>query len=1019
MKTWFLVDLICSIPIYTLLNSLETKCPKNNNYIGFNSENHSHFYDIHLDKKQYILLLIKVIKILKIFGKNIAALKLKDIFIEVEFLYYWGDVFIYSFFFLSFLNLFSCMFIFLGRNIIDSWIFIDNFQEKSFLDIYIGSVYYLIMTVTTVGYGDIIGSSINEIIFQIVMVIAGTCIYSWIISSVSNYVKKMNEKYIKYEEKIQVLEEIRINNPHMTEKLYNKILRLINYRKYHEEENEKNIILESIPNSLKNALIIEMYKTYINGFSFFKDIENREFKVKIISKLTPLNGIKGDILIQEGEKIEEIIFIKSGILSLEIWLDMTSPEESIQNYLNKNGFISQKFPYDTLLKLSLKSNKSSIIQSNSNNKKTNFNFNNYIFEKIYNKNEEVSNENNKIKLKILEIRKNEHFGDVFMFLNKKSPLYVKVNSRKADLLLLKKLDIFSISDRYPDIWKTIIKKPLENSKIIANLTLKALTTFCNLNGIKTKIFKKKRYNIYFPNYYLIPIINKRKNNLIKIQTKNNINKLINNNIEENNKEKEESDINGKSNNKIYNLDYQTEIDKKSGNDIQFKKAKENNYLDNSIISFNNKTKKSNFVKNIKNDGNDLQNNNNIKEKGGALKSLFSNKRNSFGINTKEVKSSNNSILEKENKNIKFNKSNINDNKKYFSSESINDEILPGENFDIHIYEDEKPKNINNIFNSQKVFKEKIFINNLNIYGLNYKEIPLMKKYNNNFIQKSKNIFNNLNISSTSCFEIRASYENINTISLNKYISDDNLREETKHFLQEKCNIIQSKKENDNDFNKVLTNQHSENNNSNTSILQSKTLLLNNISDQRFINKSSIQIKDYSFLKKPYNNKIKNSATKKLFSKKDKNIIMKNSTINFKFKKFYENKNNPEEIKRTNTSKSYMKNNFNISEPKQFFQIQKGTTSERQNFQFKNKNNQSKLKYKDKNRPNTKNKKKKKLNELDIISSNIFNTSLNLNQPDTFYAGLFNQLIIKDNMKLKGSKLKESKLKSENNNDFIE
>ena len=107
------------------------------------------------------------------------------------------------------------------------------------------------MTVTTVGYGDLLGKSINEIIFQIIMVMAGTCIYSWLISSVSNYVKKMNEKNIKYEEKIQILEEIKLTC-HINEKLYNNILRLINYRKYHEEETEKNIILQSLPNTLRN-----------------------------------------------------------------------------------------------------------------------------------------------------------------------------------------------------------------------------------------------------------------------------------------------------------------------------------------------------------------------------------------------------------------------------------------------------------------------------------------------------------------------------------------------------------------------------------------------------------------------------------------------------------------------------------------------------------------------------------------------------------------------------------------------
>jgi len=52
-----------------------------------------------------------------------------------------------------------------------------------------------------------------------------------------------------------------------------------------------------------------------------------------------------------------------------------------------------------------------------------------------------------------------------MFLNKKSPVYVRVKSNKADLLLLKKLDALKISSNYPNIWKSILKKPLENNKL--------------------------------------------------------------------------------------------------------------------------------------------------------------------------------------------------------------------------------------------------------------------------------------------------------------------------------------------------------------------------------------------------------------------------------------------------------------------------------------------------------------------------------------------------------------------------
>lgn len=238
-----------------------------------------------------------------------------------------------------------------------------------------------------------------------------------------------------------------------------------------------------------------MYKSYINEFSFFRNIENREFIVQVISKFNPILGIKGDILVQEGEYFEDLIFIKSGYLSLELWINMIYPTDSIENYLIRNGFINNL----KIKKVKSKkpSDKSLISEDNYNNS----NINPLI-------------EHNIKKLKILDIRANEHFGDVFMFLNKKSPFYMRVNSKKADLLFLKKLDALNISYKFPNIWKNIIKKTLSNVKNITNITYKVITAFCNINGIKIKYFKQKK-NKNYPSYYLIPNLKKIKISSIK------------------------------------------------------------------------------------------------------------------------------------------------------------------------------------------------------------------------------------------------------------------------------------------------------------------------------------------------------------------------------------------------------------------------------------------------------------------------------------------------------------------------
>ena len=975
LKTWFLFDLISSIPIYTILNTYEGKCIIDNIFNDsklINNGMHSYHYNINLNNMHYILLLLKVIKTLKIFKRNIALNKIRKYCNEINFFNNWGDVLLYVFFFVSFLNLAASIFIFLGRNIFESWIYLNDLKEKNFNDIYIGAIYYLVMTVTTVGYGDVLGNSITEIIFQIIMVIVGTCIYSWIISSVSNYVKKMNERNIKYEEKIQILEEIKLNS-HINKNLYNKIIRLLNYRKYHEEENEKNIILESVPNALKNTLLIEMYKTYINEFTFFKGIENRDFIVQIISKLSPIIGTKGDILIQEGEYIEEIIFVKNGVLSLEVWIDMIFPEESIHNYLIENGFIDLKG--GSFFKSSSKYSKNSTINPFSrSNLERNTTFNQY-FERIDNKNEIALNGNKK-KLKILDIRKNEHFGDVFMFLNKKSPLYVRVHSRVVDLLFLKKLDAISISDRYPDIWKNVIKKPLENSKIISSLTIKTLSTFCNLYGIKTKLFRKKNKKKFFPKYYLKPSINKKSFNSFKRSTYSH--------------SKREKEIRKVESSKFTKKKGGYNLQQLLRDKIELINKNKPNLNENSAFTFYN----NNSGKNNNQQSKNLESNSDNKSK---IKSALQQGKNDYKIfvskyedNDKEISqimnvTQNDSVSVSKSFNISKNNTintaynnrdkNIEQQKQKESIDmSVNDEILPEEIFNLQIYEDEKPNGkINNL---QKILPDNIYINNLNI---NYMGVPL-KQNTHETEKKEKKTFDKLSISSSiSTLTINSSYENINEITAHRYINNIELRMETRHFLLEKCNINKNAKssqiyKNKNFYGKFLNVRNYSKNASNNLSLYSSSIHHNNINRINSRNNYASEI-----IRKTVTNEFNNKLSyetlndfRKLLSKSEKSI----ANLPPGSKKF-EKALSSNSVASLGLMKSKVDNTFDSLNDIDINATRKKT-----------KINNSKL------------RKKQQLKELDIISSNIQKSSQNLHHPDLFYAGLFNDLMFKDYPQLK-------------------
>ena len=464
----------------------------------------------------------KIFKILKVRNKqkNVTFNFLFDLFSENYFLEKLVDNLMdFTFCFLAF-HFFICLNIFLSKNTFPNWMIENKTDDKSLLQNYIASSYSLTETLTTVGYGDIVCQSNIERIFQIFFLAIGVVAYSYLISSFGNLFKNESQSSIKYNNNMKILEEIRVDYPNMPYKLYNKIYNHIESRNMAEKKSDSNILTNSLPFNLKNALLLIMYQNDIKHFKFFRNCENSNFIIQVLSNFVPATSKKYEILVYEGEMIEDIVIVKDGRLSLEAAIDMEDPETSIQNYFNNNfkGITTDK----ELKKLNegKRESTSQIIQSNKTQdfdkaknvlnhavkKQANYLFNEAcdepsILDKTKNdinrkegkmmntgidylKHEPIKNEKGNFKyIKILDIRKNENFGGLYMFMRRPSPLSLKVRSKFADLYLLPKKEVFSIAKNYNNIWSKIHKKDFHNMLSIKHQTFNILNKFIEMNGI--------------------------------------------------------------------------------------------------------------------------------------------------------------------------------------------------------------------------------------------------------------------------------------------------------------------------------------------------------------------------------------------------------------------------------------------------------------------------------------------------------------------------------------------------------
>ena len=502
---FFIFDLIEAIPIYSIVRLFIKKIDKI--YYGFSEEKLKIFIP---------LLLIKPFKIFKnLRRKHNKALE--DFYTYLSENYYLEKLakfLIYFIVFFLFVHIFICLHIFFAFQSFPNWIDHINITNEAFFDKYITSLYFMVTTMTTVGYGDIICISHIERIYHIILLFIGTLFYTFLVSKIGNYLREESHEQNKLDKDLNILENLRITYPTMPFKLYTKIkshlLSIFNKRK----KTGVSLLINGIPDAIKNDLLFKIYSNVINGFKIFKNVENSNFIYQILTSFIPIISKKEEIIVLEGEMIQNIVFVKDGRLSIEIAIDINDPYTSIKKYAEIN-FIG-------ISKQEEKKNYTLIGRLNSVKTKKNFNdlkteINNILFDnkKLSLINNSINNNGISVDLgrmdfsrndidynekknyqiiKVLDIRKNEHYGDIHIFMEKPSPFTLKTKSRIGELLLLRKHDAIVISKNFPNIWRRIQNKSFHNLVSIKNLTFKILKQYYNTH-LSNKNSRDKSVNL--------------------------------------------------------------------------------------------------------------------------------------------------------------------------------------------------------------------------------------------------------------------------------------------------------------------------------------------------------------------------------------------------------------------------------------------------------------------------------------------------------------------------------------------